>query len=329
MEKVKTPSFRIVWNGKDITEDITHLTKSVVYEDALEDESDSVEVVCENSDLRWLGSWYPQKGDRIELWIGYKDEQIRIGEFEVDEFEFTGSATGGDEIRIRGIATQLNKPLREKKTRGWENTTLNTIVVSIAKEHGLTPIVEAEDTKIKRIDQRQEGDWHFLKRLAEKYGKVVKIQGQNLYWGEKEKLYQGKPKLTLTREDIISYSFKDKQHSVYRGIKLKYFDKKEKRLKTYTERWPAENPSADWLVVNKDFFSLEEVKAYARSMKLKYVKAEKHGSFIVVGNPLLLASVKFKLEGFLKLDGEWIVERSTHRVGRQEGYTTEIEAKKT
>ena len=327
MEKVKVPSFRVIWNGKDITQDITPLVKRVVYEDAWEEESDSVEILCENSDGRWLYSWYPEKGDKIELYFGYEEEKVKAGTFEVDEFEFSGSISG-EEIRIKGLATVLFKPLREKKTRAWENTSLNQIVSKIAKEHSLNLIIDSEDLEVKRIDQRNEGDWEFLKRLAKDYGKVVKIDGSTLAWIDKERLSRRTPVYTLTREEIISYTFSDKKHKIYKGIICRYWDAKKKKLFTYREDWKEGKPSSDYLKVQRKFDSLEEAKRYAKGMRLLYSNSEKTGRIEAVGNPLLIAGQVIEIKGFGLLDGNWLIEKSRHSIDFSSGYTTEIGVRK-
>jgi len=326
VEKVKKPSFKIVWNSKDVTKEITHITKSVVYEDALEEESDTIEIICENSDRRWLYSWYPQKGDFLEVWIGYEGEQVKVGKFELDEFSFEGGADG-EEISIRGIATVFKKALRQKNTKAWENTTLNTIVREIAKKHGLKARIEAKDIQIERVDQRLEGDWEFLKRLAKEYAKVVKIEGDKLVWTDKGNLRESFV-ISLTEEEILSYTFTSRKHSVYKGIILHYYDKKKKKLLTYKEDWEGHNTSADYLKVIKRFESLEQAKAYAKSMKEKYAGGELEGRLTVTGNPLLLAGNKLRLKDFGKLSGEWLIKKSIHRLDKEGGYVTEVEIKK-
>ena len=299
----------MLWNGKNVTDYLTPYVLSVTYEDVYHGESDTIEITIENRDLRWLQSWYPEKGDTVVLNIGYKDEpHLPCGEFEIDEIEFSGSRTSGDTVHLRGIATQFKKSIREKRTIAYENTTLSKIVKLIAERNGMNAVIELDaDPTFKRIDQKQKADLTFLRELAEKYNASVKVQGNTVYFISNNRLKERKPALTIERKDVISYSLRDKTHNIYKGIIITYHDPKTKKLLKYREDWTGYKAGADYLKINEKVESLEEAKIRARAERHKYDSKEKTGRITVPGNPQIMAGLVIALKGFGLMDGNWLI----------------------
>ncbi len=330
MEKIKIPVWDMLWNGKNITDYLTPYVLSVSYEDVYHGESDAIEITIENRDLRWLQSWYPEKGDTVVLNIGYKDEpHLPCGEFEIDEIEATGSRTGGDTVHLRGIAAPFKKSIREKRTVAYENVTLSKIVKLIAERNGMNVIVELDsDPAFKRIDQKQKADLTFLRELAEKYNASVKVQGNTVYFISNDRLKERKPALTIERKDVISYSLRDKTHNIYKGVIITYHDPKTKKLLKYREDWTGYKAGADYLKINEKVESLEEARIRARAERHKYDSKEKTGRITMPGNPQVMAGLVVALKGFGLMDGNWLIERTRHTISRTGGWVTELEVRR-
>jgi hypothetical protein len=49
----------------------------------------------------------------------------------------------------------------------------------------------------------------------------------------------------------------------------------------------------------------------------------------VYGNPILVAGNNVELTGFGELSGKWHIKKSTHRIDRSGGYTTDLDLEKT
>lgn len=146
MEKVVSPKFTITYAGKDISEDISRYLISVVYTDRTQGESDEVEITVEDSDRLWMDSWYPSKGDKLEMSIGYDDLMIDCGSFTVDEIELHGPP---DTVTIRALAAGINSPLRSKRSQAHEDQTLRQIAEVVAARQSLT--IEDGTTTTTRI----------------------------------------------------------------------------------------------------------------------------------------------------------------------------------
>jgi phage protein D len=330
-EKVKVPLWKLTWNGKDVTTDLLPYVLSITYEDVYHGESDTIEITVENRDLRWLRDWYPEKGDTVNLSIGYKGEKyLPCGDFEIDEMEFSGSRTGGDTLHLRGIATSfIRKSIREKRTVAYENVSLSKLVRLIADRNGMTAVIELDnDLDFKRIDQKQKADLTFLRELAEKYNACLKVQGNTIYFISHDKLKERSPALTIERKDIISYSLRDKTHNVYKGVIITYHDPKTKKLLKYKEDWTGYKAGADYLKINEKLESLEEAKLRARAEKYRYASKEKTGRITMPGNPQIMSGLVVSLKGFGLFDGNYLIEKAQHTISRTSGWTTELELKK-
>jgi phage protein D len=321
VEKVKRPTLRVVFNGVDITKDITPLVLRAEYTDHVGGADDEIEIECIN-DGRWWGSWYPEKGTSVKVWIGYEGEPLLpCGSFEIDEISFDGPP---DRVTIRGISSSIRKQMRTKKTRAWENTSLSHIVRTIANEYGGRVIWDGEDITFKRIDQKNETDLAFLQRLAKDYGFNFKVAGETLVFIKAKKLESLHPITTIYREQCLSYSIEDKAHKVYKGAEVIYFDPKENRKKSY--KFELQNvPVGDYLRVETKNENLQQAIEKAKSKLRRKNKGERTVSLTMTGNTKLVAGLVVELKNFGIYDGRYLIEKSHHRISPSEGYKTSLE----
>ena len=116
------PTFKLEYNKKDITKDISKYVLSINYTDFEHGQSDEIEIVFEDSDKLWQSAWIPSKGDSLRLYIGYIGEKLlNCGLFEIDEVEFQ---TPPDTLTVKAIATGITKSLRQKNSVAYENKSL-------------------------------------------------------------------------------------------------------------------------------------------------------------------------------------------------------------
>lgn len=135
VSEVLQPAFTLWYQQKDITNDIAPYVTSVTYTDSIKNESDSIEIRLDDTDGRWIDKWYPGTGDTLSLKLGYLGEMLfDCGTFSIDEIEVSAPPS---QVMIRGVATSVNRALRTKSSRGFEDTTLAAIATRIAKKHQL------------------------------------------------------------------------------------------------------------------------------------------------------------------------------------------------
>ena len=135
---VRKPYFRVLYVSdtatSDITRDVSDNLVRLSYMDRSMDASDSISITLDDSSGLWRNEWYPSKGDKIVLDIGYTNLQLNCGEFEIDEIEVSGTP---NRITIKAIASSFTSALRSDVSSVHENKTLRQIAEYIARKHFL------------------------------------------------------------------------------------------------------------------------------------------------------------------------------------------------
>ena len=339
---VDAPTAVIQYANKDITADISPYMLEMVYTDALEGESDTVELQLEDVDGRWINAWYPEHGDTVELQLGYVGRPLlQCGEFEIDEIELHGPP---DVATIKALSAGVKKSVRTRNGRAYENTTLAAIAQRIAKRNKLTLTGKIRDIRIDRVTQYQERDVEFLTRPAREYGYAFKIVGNKLVFTELADLRDGGTVATFKATDLIAIRLRDKIKDIYQEAKVKYHDPKTKKLVVYgvkgdqvtevgqttvsTKKQSGQSTSGDTLKLSTRSGSKAAAQAKAQAALDDANLQQTAGSLTVPGNPKLVAGTTFELADCGKLSGKYLVESARHRLDRGGGYVTELEVKR-
>lgn len=117
-----SPFIKVLYDNKDISEDVSRGLYAVTYSDSLED-VDTVDIDVEDANLKWQDNWYPDKNSTLTVEIGDTSGVVlKCGVFEIDEIELMGPP---DAIRIRGIAAgfktgkKRSAKITYMKTKPW------------------------------------------------------------------------------------------------------------------------------------------------------------------------------------------------------------------
>lgn len=313
------------YSGADITGDIAADALMISYVDADHGKSDEIEVKLEDRMHRWKGSWYPEKGDVLDLMIGWIGRgMLPCGKFEVDEISFDGPP---DTVTVRGLSAPVTASLRTKKTRAFENKTLRQIAEQIAGEHGLTVEGEIENITIKRVTQNDERDLEFLRRTAEEYAHVFAVREKVLFFSKVADLEKQDPVAVIPRTEMKRFNFTDKTHEVYKECTLSYHDPETSKLISVTVQ--AEGvTTGDTLKIRARVESEAQAKTRAEA-ELKRANAKRlRGRIQIIGDHRMIAGNVIEVAMMGKLSGRYYVETSRHRIERGSGYTTEIEVRR-
>ncbi|EIL8144863.1 phage protein D [Salmonella enterica] len=332
---VPQPAYRLVYNQKDITHDVSVYVTSVTYTDKLSGESDEIQVDLEDSEGRWRDAWYPGKGDTLTLYMGCAGENLReCGTFSVDEIELSGPP---DNVSLRGLATSVTAALRTKNSRGFENTTLAAIAQRIAGKHHLQLQGQIEPLTLDRVTQYDETDLAFLKRLAGDYGYMVKVTHTHIIFSSLDALREAAPVFTFTRRDISRYSVRDTINRIYKGAKHRSQNSRTKQVVTYqadggestttvSASTRGHSTSADTLTLSgrtgNQGTAARRTRA-ALNLKNQYQKV---ATLSMEGNVRLRAGHNVTLTGFGASDGKWLTGSVRHSMTRSGGYTMDVEA---
>ena len=327
--KVPSPHLVVQYEGRDISVALAPMLIELNYSDFMEGESDTVDLVVENTDGLWLDAWYPRHGDNVNVQLGYADgPMLKGGDFEVDEIELDGPP---DVIKIKGVAMGVKRSVRTFKGRGFVNTTLANIAATIAQRNKLKLEGKIEPIRINNAVQSFETDLSFLKRLAESYGYAFSVRGSRLVFFRRAALKAADPVLTLGRSDVTRFRFRDKVHGVVTAVLLTYHDAHSKSLRTRLAKDATartNRTSANQLRLNVRAENDQQAQLIANAALDRANEDQTGASLTLPGNVKLVAGLNIMLDGFGQMDGKYTITQSRHRVSRSSGYSTEIDLKR-
>ncbi len=318
-----TPIFKIEYNQKDITKDVSNQVLNIEYTDFEHGQSDEITITFDDTQNLWQSSWIPSKGDSLRVFIGYEGEKLlNCGIFEIDEIEF---ATPPDILTVKAIATGITKALRQNNSVAYENKTLKQIASEIAQKHSLTLVGEIEDVRVERITQNQERDLTFLKKLAEQYGYIFKIAEENLVFYKTEKLTGADAAKILYRTDLSRITLTEKTSKNYKSVTVSYHNPKTGKKITATAK--NENcVKGDTLKINERCENKQQALLKAKAALAKGNNTIE-GSIDLVGNPNLVAGLNVELKDLGYFSGKYHITQTRHFIDRTAGYGTGLEVK--
>jgi phage protein D len=226
---ISQTTFKVFYENKNITQDISDHIISLSYTDKVEGESDEIELNLEDADLLWQNAWYPEKGAQLDVEIEQNGFVLKCGAFTIDEIEMSSSRSG-DVISIRGLATSINQSTRTRRSSAHENKTLRELANTIAAANGLKVEGTISDITFNRVTQYQETDLGFLKRLAADYGYIFSIRGETITFTSIKELEARNHVLTIDKTGLLSYSLKDKTEGTYETATVSYHDANGNKL---------------------------------------------------------------------------------------------------
>lgn len=329
----RKPTAQILYNGKDITKDITPYLVELSYEDKVTGESDEISVTLDDSKRLWQNAWYPEKGDQLSVVIGYADLQINCGTFDIDDIELSGPPA---QIVIRGIAAVVTKALRTKKSYVHESKTLRQIAKTVADANGLTVVGDIADIRINRTTQNRESELAFLKRIGAEYGYLFSVRDKQLTFTSVYKIDESASVTRIKSVQMSSYSFRDKLEGTYKSAEITYHNVDSRETVTATDTRTAtvngqqvtDATAGDTLSIRSKAENKQQAEAKAKASLYEANTKGQTGNVSVEGSPLLVAGNNVDLTGLGALSGKYQIRGSRHRISVSGGYTTEIEVRR-
>lgn len=333
--EVRQPYLKVLYNGTNITEDVSRYLLSLTYTDKVAGESDELEIELEDTDGLWRGPWYPDKGAKLDVTIGYIDQTLRCGVFELDEIELAGP---GDTVRLRGLAAGITGALRTTRSYAHEKKTLRQIAQTAAARNGLTVEGNIPEVRFERITQNRETDLSFLKRIGAEFGCLFSVRDKKLVFTTIYEIEDRGASGELDRLDLTSYSFRDKATKTYKDAKVSYHNPKEKKVVATDYKTSQESnadgfaysqiATGDTKVIYTKAENKQQAEQKAKAHLHKANSVQQEGSINIEGNPTVVAGNNLSLTGMGKLSGKWHVHESSHSITRGEGYKTTANLKR-
>lgn len=327
---VPAVTFTLLYNKKNITQDVSQQVIAIEYNDKVSHESDELSITLEDVDGKWQNEYYPKKGDVLEFQIQQQDRVLNCGQFVIDETEIN-SSNGGDIFTIKALAASINKSLRTVRTYAHENKSLREIANTVASGLGLSLQGEIKDIRFNRIHQHKETSLQFLNRIGSEYGYIFSVRGDKLIFTYYEDVESRPSSLIRTKQQLVSYTLKDVTAKTFRKARIRHHEPKKKKIVNYIA---VENKKIYSSAKNDDLEmhvraeNEQQAEAKVRYSLYKHNSRMVEGDFECDGDILILSGNNIELQKIGEYSGLFAIEESTHTIDREGGYKCKGKVKK-
>ena len=313
----------LTWNRAAVITKMTGYQENATYTDQASGEADSLDVAIHGE--KWIGPWFPVEGDtltatiKVYNWEREGDNRsLPCGSFVLDNPTFNGWPVAGT---ISAVSVPADSSFREtKRSKTWENITVEEIGKEIAGRAGVTLVydVESGPIQIKTIEQSEQTDCNFYMDLCNTYGLAMKVYSKKIVVFDRE-VYKAKgPVGTITRDMVKSFSWSGQLAGTYTGGEYTYTDPNtEEEIKVNVGGGPR---------ILKLSGKADNKADAERKIKAAVANAN-HGakklSMTIVGNAMWVASQCVTVQDMGQLSGKYYMDKIVHNVGG--GYTMDLE----
>lgn len=318
------PDYRIIIDEVDATDRFNGRLIRLTLTDRRGFEADQLDIELDDHAQNVA---LPRRGAKIDIAIGWVGSQlVDKGLYTVDEIEHTGPP---DRLTIRARSVDFRESFKTQQTRSWHDTTLGTLIDTLAEAHQLIPAISPAlaATVIQHLDQTNESDGNLLTRLGRKYDAIATVKSGRLLFtvqgtGNTISGRQiGSKRIRRSSGDQHRYSEADRSGK-YSGVTANYYDTDQADLLSMTA---GDDTNAKTL--RETYPTQAEAAAAA---KAEWQRIKRSGSQMQItlarGDAELIAETPVALSGWKReIDQkEWITGNVTHSVG-DGGFVTNIE----
>lgn len=319
-------SLSIFYEGKDITKEIHKQLIACSQSDSI-NQLDALELTLENRDMLWISSWIPQKGEKLRMFMILKnweaEEEIvthDMGAFYIDSVDFSGPP---DVVNIKAISFDLSSDIVDKKeNKVWENVTFKEIITEIGKKRDLKVVCDIDfNRKYKRLEQKLQSDFDFLKKLSEEAGINLKLFDDKIVAFEEEKYEKKEVKKSFSKNQLENYSFSTEDTDSYSSCTISYynFKKKKKVEKTFKIKnrntYKKQNKrnlfiNEDKQITGKNSAAIEKqlLEIAKKALRGKNRKEVKGNISFIGTKELLSVGDVINLDGFGNFSGNYMID---------------------
>lgn len=313
-------NFEIKANGDDITALIKSRLLFLQISDSQGEKSDSFDLEIDNRDE--LVS-FPETGANLDISIGYANNLVFKGTFEVDELE---EPLETDTISIHGKAAKLKQSFKAPKDASFDDVTLGELVNQIASEHDFQPVISNSlaSVRFEHIDQVGESDMNLLSRLVRDRGGIVKPVANKLLVLIKDeaKTASGKDIPSITISDPASSKGRVNivERNNFKSVKAYWFNEELNERQEVSA-----GDGAPCYVIRTRYKDEETAMAKAESKLRALQRGQKTLTLTRPLMPELLAEGPVKIENHKSsANGDWIVEEVVHTIAADQPATSQI-----
>jgi uncharacterized protein len=328
-ETARKPTIQVFWNKNNVSNQIEKYASKITFHDHEEEATDEIDLVLDNTSGIWFEEWYPNQGDTLKLRLGYQDQLIDTGLFQVDEINLSGVP---DQITIKAIAAGVTLALRTRNNKAFEEQTLKQIALYFCKKHSFE-LVDGSNMlsqiNLDRKTQEMKTDLAFLSDLAKEYGFLFSIKGSKMVFISYYDLENTDSVTEVDKTQLTDYSITEKTFDTYASAEIRQRNPKKGKLITSNNSYDGWGTAVhEKLIVSGSVSTASQAEAKVKGGLWGKNKYKQSGIITIPGEPLLIAGQNFDLTGFGNGSGKYHVVTSTHTID-QSGYTTSLEIRKT
>lgn len=318
------PQWRVVLDGTDLTERIAPRLLDLTLTECRGGEADQLDLRIHDHDGKMA---LPKRGVRLAVALGWKATGlVDKGTFIVDEVEYSGAP---DIITVRARSADLTADMRTRRERSWHNTTLGTVLNTLAGEHGLTPRVAEALARIKlpHLDQANESDMNLLTNLGQRFDAVATVKDGALVFAPigAGTTATGKPLPTvmLSRRDGDQHRYSVADRDAYTGVRAYWVDKGKAQRQSVLV---GTDDNAKRLRESYADEATARQHAHAELVRVKRGVA-KFNFNLALGRAELFPEQIIVAQGFKpELDTQrWLIAKVRHKVDGAGGFTSALE----
>lgn len=321
-----TPDFRLMADDADVSAAIKKHFMRLTLTDRAGMEADELTLSIADPEGKIA---LPRRGVKLVLALGWKGQALtEKGSFVVDEVSEDGPP---DVITITARAADFRASLKAQREASYHNTTLGTVLRTIAGRHSLTPAVSSDLAAkvIAHIDQTGESDANFITRLGKDYGAIATIKNENLLFLLKGTGLAASGKLlstvTLKRSDGDRHSYRaTDRDGTTTGVMARWHNHKSGKT-----NYALAGEDSVTKTLKRFYPSEAEARAAADAEWRKISRtAHTFNVSLAVGRPDILSGAPVRLEGWRSdiTSRTWVAGNVTHVLDADSGLTTEVEA---
>lgn len=326
----------ILYDGQNIG--LSEKVASISYTDNDQGKVDEVTLVFEDASAMWMmKDWIPERGHDLDVSMWFMDwtkpgdnQKYHCGNFTVDDLTYSGPPWT---CTIKGVAILAESDMQtELKSKTWEGATLKQIVLEKMDVYGMPHenlYWYGEETPIEKVEQSNESDSAFLKKLCEKQGMYLKLYKKGMVVFDK-RIYEPRPaKAGFGVADIEqgSLTWNNTLNGTYTGAILSYTNPSKKKNVDKTQMLTVQvgdcGEGARILRLN------QHVEDEAEAQRIAIAKLNQENekactvSFRAMANVNMYATDNFMLSGVGRLNGKYYCTSVTHTLSRG-GHTMTI-----
>ena len=329
MSNARKATVTVSYSGSLSSSIVNERIDNFSYSDPAEGQSDTASFQMSNIDGS-IFKHFPKRGDKFSCKIKLSDwdsdgdsRTIDCGMFCTDDETFEGYPLS---CKISGTSVPEKEAFRvTKRSKTWEDIPIAGIAGEICGRYGLSLTYDAATIQIKSMEQSEEEDSSFLKKVCDDYGLSMKVCfGKVIIYDPVRYEGKGSVKTFDIKDFADGWSYNCTMVGVYTGATIKYTNGEDD-----TEYTCQVAGGSRIFAISSKVDSLGEAKIKAAAQVNKENRSEETFSGTLRGMPGIFSTKNFTLTGVpAPISGKYFIDKATHDISSGGAYVIKIEAHK-